>query len=442
MNDPVNVVDPLVFVATSDLSGILRGKSFPLSEWTRRLRRGVGWTPTNVQITCFDTIAESPFGSFGDLALVPDPATRFTLDASDRAPRFDAVLGDIRTLEGEPWAFCTRAIARHALAELHAACGASALVAFEHEFEIDSAMPRGGDAFGLKGFRDAQPWAEALLMALRQARCQPDTFMKEFGPNKYEVTLKPQAGISGADHATLLRAITHDVLTRYGVTPSFSPILDPAGVGNGVHVHLSLFDDDDQPLSYDPADAHGMSTLMRHFVGGVLTHLDQILALLAPSAISYLRLTPHRWSAAFNNLGYRDREAAVRICPVSASDEDAVARQYNIEVRAVDAAACPHLALAAIVMAGTAGIRDSLVPPPPTEEDLSLLEPAALAERGFRRLPESLDAALDCFHGSDATRAWFGNDFVDLYTDHKRAELAFLAGVDDAERCRRYREVY
>ena len=67
----------MVFVATSDLAGLVRGKSFPVSEWAKRSMRGVGWTPTNVQITCFDTIAESPFGSLGDLALIPDAATRF-----------------------------------------------------------------------------------------------------------------------------------------------------------------------------------------------------------------------------------------------------------------------------------------------------------------------------------------------------------------------------
>ena len=56
----LGVSEHLSFVGTSDISGILRGKSFPASQWERRSKRGVGWTPTNVQITCFDTIAESP----------------------------------------------------------------------------------------------------------------------------------------------------------------------------------------------------------------------------------------------------------------------------------------------------------------------------------------------------------------------------------------------
>lgn len=431
----------MVFVGTSDLAGLLRGKAFPAAEWEKRRRRGVGWTPTNVQITCFDTIAESPFGSLGDLALVPDPATRATFTAGGSLP-VDLVLGDIRHLDGQPWEHCTRHAARRALAALESACGARVLAAFEHEFQIVNQPPRAGDAFGFRGFRDAQPWAEALAAALARAGCRPDSFLKEYGPAQFEITVGPAEGLAAADQAVLVRALAHDILPRFGAVPSFAPILDPASVGNGVHLHLSLANAEGTPLTHDAADRHGLSALARRFVGGVLAHLDQILALLAPSEVSYLRLTPHRWSAAFNNLGFRDREAAVRICPVSATDPEAAARQFNVEVRALDAAASPHLALAAIVFAGAEGIARRIEPPEPTEEDLSLLAPDALAARGLRRLPQSLAAALAALDASEAVRRWFGDRFVDVYLAHKAGEMQRLAGLDWPEKCRAYREVY
>ncbi|SDJ53586.1 glutamine synthetase family protein [Salipiger marinus] len=429
----------LVFVGTSDLAGLIRGKSFPASEWEKRSRRGVGWTPTNVQITCFDTISESPFGSFGDLALVPDASTRFVLEDGQR---LDFAMGDIRSLEGEPWPFCTRSLARRALDEFHALTGATVLSAFEHEFQLRDHPPRPGDAFGFKGFRDGQAWAEAYLDALRAAGCEPDTFMKEYGPGQYEVTTKPARGVTSADQAAILRLLTHDVLQRFGLIPSFSPILAPDSVGNGLHVHFSFLDNAGNPLTHDEGDPHGMSPLTRHFIGGVLKYLDQILAILAPTEISYLRLTPHRWSAAFNNLGFRDREASVRICPVSAQDAETVARQFNFEVRAADCAASPHLALAAIVFAGMQGVRDGVAPPAPAQEDLSLLDPAELAKKGLRRLPTSLSEALEAFGRSSAARDWFGNDFVDLYVAHKTGEMAQLEGLDWPAKCARYGEIY
>jgi glutamine synthetase len=430
----------MVFVATSDLAGLVRGKSFPVSEWSKRSVRGVGWTPTNVQITCFDTIAESPFGSLGDLALIPDAATRFQMGASGN--ELDVALGDIESLEGEPWDFCTRSIAKRALRELHELSEVTALSAFEHEFQVRNAPARAGDSFGLKGFRDGQAWAEALIAELDRTSCKPDTFMKEYGPSQYEITNKPATGIVAADNAVILRILTHDVLRRFGVESSFSPILKPESVGNGVHIHFSFVDDHGNPLTHDASAPYGMSELTRHFVGGVLKYLDQIMALLAPSEISYLRLTPHRWSAAFNNLGYRDREASVRICPVSGRDDDTVAKQYNFEVRAVDAAASPYLAYAAIVFAGTQGLRDRIEPQAPTQEDLSLLMQEELTQRGFRRLPQSLAEALGAFDRSEAVRRWFGNDFVNVYLAHKKEELAQLDGLEWQEKCNRYKEVY
>lgn len=432
--------DRLVFVATSDLSGILRGKSFPVSQWEKRCQSGLGWTPANAQITCFDTFSDGALGAFGDLALVPDAKMRFTLGQGEDI--FDFVLGDILTLEADPWVCCTRSQARRAIDALHKACGATPLAAFEHEFQIKNAIPRAGDGFGAKGFRDAKGWSGPFLAALAQTSCQPDSFMKEYGPSQYEVTIKPAAGLMAPDNAAILRFLAADVIAAHGAVPSFSPVLDPDSIGNGVHIHFSFVNDAGLPLTHDASDPHGMSELTRHFIGGILHYLDHIMALLAPSEISYLRLQPHRWSAAYNNLGFRDREASVRICPVSTHNPQAIARQFNFEVRSVDAAASPYLAYAALVFAGMQGVIDRIEPPKPTEEDLSVLTKAELAAKGIRRLPQTLEEALEKCDHSAAVRGWFGDAFVDLYIANKRGERAVLSDLDWTQKCDRYKDVY
>ena len=185
-----------------------------------------------------------------------------------------------------------------------------------------------------------------------------------------------------------------------------------------------------------------MSALTSAFAGGVLKYLDSILALTAPSVISYLRLTPHRWSAAYNNLGFRDREASLRICPVTAKDPASIARQFNLEYRAGDASACPHLALAAIVHAGCQGIEEGLQASEPTEEDLSLLSQSALEKRGFVRLPETLEAALDKLSGNEVVSGWFTEEFISVYCAHKRSELDHVKDMDTAARCAAYEQTY
>ncbi|MEL0046946.1 MAG: glutamine synthetase family protein [Deltaproteobacteria bacterium] len=431
------------FVGTSDISGVVRGKSFPSYQWDNRQQRGVGWTTTNIQITCFYTIAESPFGSFGDLALVPDPSTRFQLPCcKEENQSSDFSLGDILELDGQPWAFCLRSKAKKALTILYEEFGLLIRSAFEHEFQVPNSNPNLGDSFGFRGFREAEKWAHDLMNAFNAAGIKAESFMKEYGPSQFEISIHPTVGIKSMDQAVLVRELTKDVLAKHGKKSSFSPILDPKSVGNGVHIHLSFLNKDHQPISHDAEDPCGMSETSKHFIGGVLLYLKNILAFLAPSEISYYRLTPHRWSAAFNNLGFRDREAAVRICPVTSLDTIKISEQFNFEIRAVDSAASPYLAMAAILFAGSEGIRQKIVPPEATQEDLSLLDTKTLLKRGIERLPKSLSEALDETSSSQAVRNWFGSDFIEVYLKHKAAELDYLKSMTIEEKCAVYQKVY
>lgn len=431
---------PLIFAATCDLAGKVRGKAFPAEDLEKRLKRGVGWTPTNVQINCFDGIADSPFGALGDLLLVPDARAEVRADFGETIEHF--MLGDIVTLEGEPWDFCTRSLLKAALARLEKVAGVRLLAAFEHEFQLKSDLNLVGEGYGRNGFEVRRIFCETLMSQLAAAGLTPDTIMKEYGPNQYEVVIGPEEGIRAADAAVMIRELTRSTARHLGDAATFTPIRDPASVGNGVHIHMSFLDQNGEPATWDADGPCGMSAITSAFAAGVLKYLDAILALTAPSVISYQRLTPHRWSAAYNNLGFRDREASLRVCPVTAKDEASIARQFNIEYRAADAAASPYLALAAIVHAGVQGIEEGLVAPDPTEEDLSLLSPEDLAQKGFIRLPENLEAALERLVGNSTVAGWFPGRFMPLYKAHKASELAHVAGMDVAAQCAAYEETY
>ena len=436
--------EEIVYVCTSDLGGVVRGKGVPANGL--RERSGVGWVPTNAMITCFDSIADGPFGSVDDLLLRSDPDTRVRVDFEDGEPAELFALGDVLHLDGTPWSCCPRGLLKGALDRLEDVAGLGVEGAFEHEFQLDGASaPTGRDAgaaFGLGGFGARRALAGTIVAALRAAGLEPDSVLREYGADQFEVTVGPEPGTRAADAAVIVRELVRASARRHGGRASFTPIRALDGVGNGVHVHLGLVDAHGRPAMHDAHRPHGLSEVAGAFVAGVLRRLPEIVALTAPSGISYQRLVPHRWSAAFNNLGVRDREAAVRICPVTATAARGIARQYHVEFRAADAAASPHLALAGIVHAGAEGIADGLDPPAPTEGDLDALDGAALAAAGVERLPTSLQAALARFEASEAIGAWFGETFRGAYLDHKRGELAFLEGLDDEARLAAYARVY
>ncbi len=150
----------------------------------------------------------------------------------------------------------------------------------------------------------------------------------------------------------MARATAH----RLGARAVFSPMPAPEGVGNGVHIHLSLNDRSGAPVTHAPDQILGLSRLAQHFCAGILEHLPAICAVTAPSPASYLRLTPNRWAPTAIDIQRQDRGAALRVCPVfAASGPTEAARQFNVEFRVADAAASPYLALGAVLSPGRTG---------------------------------------------------------------------------------------
>lgn len=434
--------EKIVMVCGPDISGHTRGKAFPLADWEARAQRGIGWVPTNIQITAFNNIAETPFGSLGDLLMIPDLDAEVRVDFGDGSPEEHFFLGNISYTDGTPWECCVRSRLIEALGALKKETGLNLKSAFELEFQFFDETPGYGPGFSLTGLRNKKAFGEAYLSALRQAGVAPDSFLREWGDHQYEVTMHPQLGVTAADHALLMRELARATAHRLDDPITFTPLRDPDGAGNGVHIHMSFVDDDGKPATHDPNGPGGLSKVAGHFVAGILHHLPDIVAFVAPSVISYTRLTPHRWSAAFNNLGYRDREAAVRICPVADLPGMDMGKQFNFEFRAGDSAASPHLQQAAVIFAGLDGIRKEMKTQEPTEDDLSLLSTEELESRGFLRLPQSLPEALDKLEHSAAVRSWFGDLFMDVYLKHKRGEMAHLEGKTTEEICRAYEQAY
>ena len=242
----------VVMIVTSDISGQVRGKGFPVSNLEKRLKCGVGWVPTNVQITCFNNIAGSPYGSIGDLILVPDSTTKVRVDFEDGGPAEHFYIGDILHLDGTPWECCTRSLAQKALADLEELTGLSFFSTFEHEFFYSGADQEGWIGFGLDSYRNNSLFAQTFVAALEKAGVDTDTFLPEYGPGQFEATTSPSAGVQSADQSLILREMARATAARLNERVSFSPVVTPESVGNGVHIHFSLWDKNKNPTTFDP----------------------------------------------------------------------------------------------------------------------------------------------------------------------------------------------
>ncbi len=432
----------LVALVCCDLGAIVRGRSLFASELDERLRVGVSWVPANHALTPLGPVAEpNPFGSTGDLRLLPDAGTRVRVPAENAGPALDFLLCDIVETDGQPWECCPRRFLRDTLSDLERELDLHVTASFEHEFQLvlDSppALP-----FSLEAQRRAEPFATDVMRALAQAGVQPETVFPEYAAHQFEIPVQAAEGIASADRAVIFREVVREIARRSGTRASFAPLLDPAEAGNGVHIHVNLLDAAGRSILHDAGREACLSELGLRFAAGILAHAPALSALTAPSPISAARLQPHRWSAGAVCLAQRNREALLRIPPlVSLAGEDP-ARQMRLEYRGADASANPHLALGAVIRAGLEGLRSELPAPPILDRDPAQLAGADAERYGVGALPASLEDSLQALAGDDAVRSWMGVLLYDAYLSVKRAELAASADADLDELCARYAAIY
>jgi glutamine synthetase len=431
----------LVALVCCDLGAIVRGRSLPAAELAVHGESGVGWVPANHALTPIGTLADpSPFGATGDLRLLPDFDTHVRVERSDGVGALELVLCDIAETDGTAWECCPRSFLREALAQLQREVGLRLVASFEHEFQLLEERPA-ALPFSLEAQRRAAPFPEAVIDALMQAGVEPERFMPEYAAHQFEIPVKAAEGIAAADRAVIFREVVRDVARGTGVRASFTPLLDPAQAGNGVHIHLSLLDGDGRAALYDDARPFSLSELGGRFAAGVLLHARALGALSAPSPVSAARLAPHHWSASAVCLGVQNRETLLRIPPLVTGLGDP-ASQLRLEYRGADAAANPYLALGAIVRAGLDGIRRELPPAAVLEQDPALLDEGQAAARGVGGLPGSLAEAMQALADDGAAREWLGRLLYDAYVAVKRAELDAATDVELDELCERYAAIY
>jgi glutamine synthetase len=436
----------LVALVCCDLGAIVRGRSLFASELASVERAGVGWVPANHALTPLGPVADTnPFGSTGDLRLLADMDTRVHVDA------LELVLCDIVETDGRPWECCPREFLRETLRELEDEIGGRLRASFEHEFtllcqpaserdpadRLSSALP-----FSLEAQLRSEPFATRVMDALKQAGAEPERFFPEYAPHQFEIPVAPAEGLASADRAVIFREVVREVARREGRRASFTPLLDPGEAGSGVHIHMSLVDEQGDSLLYDAARPACLSETGARFAAGILAHARALSALCAPSPVSSARLQPHRWSAGAVCLGERNREALLRIPPLVALADTDPAQQLRLEYRGADASANPYLALGALVRAGLAGVRDELPAPPILDRDPAELDESDAERFGVGALPASLEDAMAALAEDTTARAWMGPLLYDAYASVKRAEIDAASKLDLEELCERYAAIY
>lgn len=414
-----------------DNAGVTRVKTVPIARFEAAARFGIGLSPVFDVFLVNDHITASAEvgGPVGDLRLMPDLGAVRHLEAQ---PGWAWVPTDQYTQEGEVFACCQRSFTR-SMTERAAANGLTLKMGFEVEWfqarrtgEQASAVHR-GPAYSAIVLAEVSDFALDLIVALEDEGVEVLQFHPEYATGQLEVSIAPRDPVSAADESVLLRQTIRGVAGRYGMSASFSPVAIAGEVGNGGHVHFSLWEED-RNLFAGGDGPHGMSDRGQAFVAGILAELPALVAIGSPSAASYLRLVPSHWSGPWACWGRENREAAVRFVTGMVGSRDTAA---NTEVKCFDLSANPYLVAGALIAAGLAGVEQDLHLPPEVTEDPAVYPQEELDRLGIQRLPRSVEEAVGRLEESKVLREAMGDVLFNAFLAVRRGEAEAFAGMDD-----------
>ncbi|MDI9547929.1 MAG: type I glutamate--ammonia ligase [Chloroflexota bacterium] len=432
-----------VDVKFTDLYGQWHHFSMPIEEVDIEALFVEGHGFDGSSIRGFKTIESS------DMNLIADPTTAM-IDPVCAMPTLSLICDVVDPISGEAFSRDPRNVARKALAYLrstgiadevymgpeaeffifdkvhyYAGQNAAGYAVDSEEAPWNSAVPGLGHQIGFKGgyfpvapYDANQDLRSEMVRALIDAGLNIEVHHHEVGTaGQAEIDIKFGPLVQMADNIQVYKYVIKNVAKKNGKSVTFMPKPIFQENGSGMHTHQSLWKDG-QPLFAGDKYA-GLSQTALWYIGGILKHINSLLAFAAPTTNSYRRLVPGYEAPVVAAYSARNRSAAIRIPTYSHSP-----KAKRIEFRCPDPAANPYLAFAAMLMAGLDGIKNQIDPGNPAEVDLyehEVLKKAPMVKGSLEAVLTELENDNAYLLEGDV----FTADLLETYVGQKR-----IADVD------------
>ncbi len=412
-----------LWVVYHDYSGRSCAKTVPRERFVSVAERGVVFARANLDFTLEDHQAAGAafLADTGDFLAVPDPNSYAAIPYREATARTHVFMRADE--EGNIWEGCPRTQLRR-MVEAYTAEGLSVQISFEAEFTLFSKMGDGqyehsdqDGMFTVTGIdRHASLWRN-MIDTLGAMGISVIQHGKEYGPGQYEMTTHHASPIKAADDYLTLKEVVRALARDAGWIATFMPKPYAEWAGNGLHLHISLWDlDGKNDLSIGEAADEPLSKLGRHYLGGLLSHAHALTGIGAPTVNSYKRLLPGSWAPAHVCWGVGNRAALVRI--------PAMGMRRHIEFRSGDNAVNPFIYLTAVMSAGLDGIHNQIEPPAPIDYDVGQMSDEEVATLGIVRLPSNLPDALAALESDEVIARALGTIISPEFLKVKRTEMA------------------
>ncbi|WP_255700263.1 type I glutamate--ammonia ligase [Lactobacillus sp. S2-2] len=236
----------------------------------------------------------------------------------------------------------------------------------------------------------------------------------EVAPGQHEIDFKYADALTAADHIQTFKLVVKTVARKYGFYATFMPKPLNGINGSGMHINMSLFDKDKNAF-YDDKDEMELSQKAYWFLGGLLKHAKSLAAVCNPTVNSYKRLVPGFEAPVYIAWSGSNRSPLVRV-------PNSRGLSTRLELRSVDPAANPYLAIAAILEAGLDGIKNKIDPEEPVDRNIYMMDKAERELDNIKNLPSTLYNALVEFQNDPLMKKALGPHIHQSFLEAKKLE--------------------
>ncbi|MEH7353607.1 type I glutamate--ammonia ligase [Neobacillus drentensis] len=399
----------------TDILGTIKNVEIPISQLEKALDNKMMFDGSSIE--GFVRIEES------DMYLYPDLDTWVVFPWTAEKGKVARLICDIHNSDGTPFGGDPRNNLKRVLKEMNELGFTDFNLGPEPEFFLFKLDEKGQPTLELNdqgGYFDFAPTdlgencRRDIVLELEEMGFEIEASHHEVAPGQHEIDFKYADALTACDQIQTFKLVVKTIARKHGLHATFMPKPLFGVNGSGMHMNLSLFTNGKNAF-FEPTGDLQMSDNARHFIAGILKHAPSFTAVTNPTVNSYKRLVPGYEAPCYVAWSAQNRSPLIRI-PASRG------LSTRVEVRSVDPAANPYLAMAVLLKAGLEGIKNKITPPEPVDRNIYVMSKEERIEEGIIDLPATLAQALEQLKSDEVIVSGLGEHIFEHFVEAKEIE--------------------
>ncbi|WP_077326342.1 type I glutamate--ammonia ligase [Virgibacillus siamensis] len=371
----------------TDMLGIIKNVEIPLGQLDKAFDNKMMFDGSSIE--GFVRIEES------DMYLHPDLDSFVVFPWTSEKGKVARFICDIYNPDGTPFEGCPRYNLKRNLKKMEELGFDAFNIGTEPEFFLFKLDEKGDPSLELNdhgGYFDLAPTdlgencRRDIVLELEEMGFEIEASHHEAAPGQHEIDFKYSDAVKHCDDIQTFKLVVKTIARKHNLHATFMPKPLFGVNGSGMHVNMSLFKNGENQF-FDKEGDMQLSDIAYQFTAGVIKHATNYTAVTNPIVNSYKRLVPGYEAPCYVAWSGTNRSPLVRI-PYSRG------LSTRVEVRSVDPAANPYMAMAVLLASGLDGVKNKLTPPTPVDQNIYTMDKAERIENGIKDLPATLMDAL------------------------------------------------